>query len=117
MTASQLWTALLSGPLLTALATGAKFMFDAVTGRRVRHVSEGEAELRLAEMVKRVATDEVAAVTRRLERTEQRVHVLEEGLLMHVKPIIDWLDGGGQPPPPSVSEHLRALLRDVRRNH
>ena len=49
-----------------------KFAFDAVTGRRVRRVSDGKAELELAEMVKRVAASEVATLTVRLERTEAK---------------------------------------------
>ena len=72
MTTAQLWAAALTGTLLTTLLAGVKFAFDAVTGRRVRRVSDGKAELELAEMVKRVAADEVATLTVRLERTEGR---------------------------------------------
>ena len=72
MTTAQLWAAALTGTLLTTLLAGVKFAFDAVTGRRVRRVSDGKAELELAEMVKRVAADEVATLTVRLERTEAK---------------------------------------------
>jgi hypothetical protein len=70
VTAAQAWAALLSGTLITAMLTGLKFAFDAITGRRVRRVVDGEAELRLAEMVKRVAADEVETLTNRLAVTE-----------------------------------------------
>ena len=72
MTTAQLWAAALTGTLLTTLLAGVKFAFDAVTGRRVRRVSDGKAELELAEMVKRVAASEVATLTVRLERTEAK---------------------------------------------
>ena len=83
MTSAQVWTSLLLGTLLTAAGTGTKFLWDAATGRRARRLTDDEAALRLAEMVKRVATDEVETLTERLAeldehrgRADQRIEAL-----------------------------------------
>lgn len=53
---------------------------------------------------------------KRGDRLEERVETLEDGLLLHVRPLITWLDAGAHPPPPAVSDHLRSLLAEIRQN-
>lgn len=35
-------------------------------------------------------------------------------IVQHVAPLVDWIDRGATPPPPFVSDELRALVDDMR---
>lgn len=105
---------LLGGGILTSVGAGLKYLIDSWTGKRARRITDSEAELRLAETVKRIANEQVSDLEERVHKAEERITKMEDALVAHVWPLINWLDDGAPPPAPEVPDHLRALLRDVR---
>jgi hypothetical protein len=59
------------------------------------------------------AKSESAEALRRATHAEAETGRLREALAWvgdHIRPIIEWVDGGAKPPPPPISEELRAYL-------
>ena len=130
MTTAQLWAAALTGTLLTTLLAGVKFAFDAVTGRRVRRVSDGKAGARGLERTEAKsnrAHAELAALHRKVsdleagrenDQTEiaglQRrvMGVIEDrdDLVRYITVLRAWIASGARPPAPDVPAHLADVL-------